>query len=164
MTGAETLRNRANATPAALALATLLRSRTLQIVLTGVSTNRWLLRWTCSRPFQVYARWTADSVFLSRLHQTTVHRRTGWFAGGVSAEERPRRVGDLQRLACRADRRQGLRFATAGNRRTWWTGAGHVGQLARLACSWTGDAATGIATLAPRATGCWLDLVIVIVD
>lgn len=106
MTSAEPLRDRANASAALLALATFLRARALQVVLTGIATDSWLLQRAGSRPLQINVGRATDPVLLLRLHQTAIHRRAARFARRIAAEERPRRVSDLQRLAGWADRRQ----------------------------------------------------------
>ena len=106
MAGAEPLRHRANAAAALLALATFLRARALEVMLTGIAADSWLLQRARSRPLQINVGRATDSVLLPRLHQAAVHRRAARFARRIAAEERPRRVGDLQRFAGWADRRQ----------------------------------------------------------
>lgn len=159
MAHAEAPGYRAHVTAATFAAATLLRSRTLEIVAAAGSARRAeILRWTRAGSLQIHAGRTTDSVLLSDLHQAAVHRRAGRLARRVAAEERPRRIGNLQRFTSRTDRRQGLGLPTAGQRGTRRPRATHLDQLACLSASWTGDTATRIPTLALGTSGMLVDL------
>lgn len=160
MAHAEAQRYRAHVAAAALAGATLLRAGTLEVVTASgpARHRRRLVRGTLADALQIHAGRTAHAVFLFGLHQAAVHRRTRGLARCVAAEERPRRIRDLQRLAGRTDRRQRLGLAATGHRRTRRSRAAHVDQLARLTATWTGDAATGIAALTLGTAGALVDL------
>lgn len=159
MAHAETPGYRAHVAAATLAAATLLGSRTLEIVAAaGRARRSGFLRGTRAGSLKIHAGRTTDSVLLSGLHQAAVHRRAGRLARGVAAEERPRRIGDLQRFTSRTDRRQGLGLPAAWQRWTRRSRATHLDQLARLSAPRTGDAATRIPALALGTAGTLVDL------
>jgi hypothetical protein len=107
----------AHVAAAAFVAAAFLRARALQVVATsGSALYRRIVRGTLTDPLQLHTQWTTHSVLLFGLYQTVVHWRTGRFAGSVTAEERPRRVRYLQRLAHRTDCQQGLGLTATGHR------------------------------------------------
>ena len=157
--GAEARGRQADLGAAARAAAALLGRGAVQVALAAGAAVLGLLGGAAAGPAQLLAAGAADAVLLAGLHEAAVGRRALGLAGRVAAEEGPRRLGDLQRLARGADVGQGLGAPAAGHRRAGRPRAGHVRQLAALArAAGAGHAAAGVAALAARAPGLRINL------